>query len=42
MDNRDEYLMLREELLHLDTIINNTINFLCFYGILYSICINEG
>lgn len=27
MDKKDEYLMLREEILHLDTIINNTINF---------------
>ena len=27
MENDKEYLMLREEILHLDTIINNTINF---------------
>lgn len=27
MDKKEEYLMLREEILHLDTIINNTINF---------------
>lgn len=27
MDKKDEYLMLREEILHLDTVINNTINF---------------
>lgn len=27
MDNSKEYLMLREEILHLDTIVNNTINF---------------
>lgn len=25
--SKDEYLMLREEILHLDTVINNTINF---------------
>lgn len=25
--SRDEYLMLRDEILHLDTLINNTINF---------------
>lgn len=30
MENEKEYLMLREEILHLDTIINNTINF--FYA----------
>lgn len=27
MDKKGEYLMLREEILHLDTVINNTINF---------------
>lgn len=27
MDTKEEYLALREELLHLDTIVNNTINF---------------
>lgn len=30
MQNDKEYLMLREEILHLDTVINNTINF--FYA----------
>lgn len=25
--SKDEYLMLREEILHLDTVVNNTINF---------------
>ena len=34
MDKKDEYLMLREEILHLDTIINNTINF--FYAFMAS------
>lgn len=28
--SKDEYLMLREEILHLDTVVNNTINF--FYA----------
>ena len=27
MDTKEEYLVLREEVLHLDTIVNNTINF---------------
>ena len=27
MENTNEYLMLRDEILHLDTIVNNTINF---------------
>lgn len=26
-ESKDEYLMLREEILHLDSITNNTINF---------------
>lgn len=26
-ESKDEYLMLRDEILHLDTIANNTINF---------------
>ena len=33
--SKDEYLMLREEILHLDSIINNTINF--FYAFVATI-----
>lgn len=35
MDKKDEYLMLREEILHLDTIINNTINFFYVFIVSY-------
>ena len=30
-ESKDEYLMLREEILHLDSIANNTINFFYAY-----------
>lgn len=36
-DSKDEYLMLREEILHLDTMTNNTINFFYVFIATYMI-----
>ena len=42
MDSKDEYLMLREEILHHDSIENNTINFMyVFVSAILTISLNQ-